>query len=609
MSQNEGFSTEQQTYLQGFALGTDVARKVKGLPLLSGSGGPNGQTITVGAATPAAGPLPADPAAMHPESQDKQVASGGKLVAEEKAKREKRPEDMWDELVARAASSEFPKGTDVFLTKSYGMFYVAPAQDAYMCRLRFPGGAIRSWQVRGLAELADRYAGGYTDVTTRANLQLREIGAADPLNVLMGLRDLGIINYGAGADNIRNVTASPLSGVDPTELIETLPLARDMHYHIIHHRELYGLPRKFNIAFDGGGAISALEDTNDVGFTAIESTGTDLPEGVYFRLTLGGITGHLDFARPTGVVLERHECVEVAAAVVRVFLQHGDRTDRKKARLKYLLDDWGFDKFIAEVEKDLSRTLRRVPLESNSPRPSDDRLAHIGVHAQKQPGLNYIGIALPVGRIASDQMRSLADIAEQYGDGDLRLTVWQNLLIPNIPDAAIEEVKQQIEHIGLHWQATNIRAGLIACTGSAGCKYAAAPTKANALALADYIDERLELDSPVNIHLTGCHHSCAQHYIGDIGLIAANVENPNDPDGDTVEGYHLFVGGGYGCRQAIGRELISNLPFDEIPPRVASLLQAYIDNRYSSEESFADFASRSEVAELREMSQQLTVPA
>lgn len=607
MSQTNGFSAEQQTYLQGFALGTDVARKVNGLPVLTGSGGPNGQSITVGGGTPAAGALPEDPAAMHSQAQDQQVTSGGKLVAEEKAKRDKRPEDMWDELVTRAASSEFPKGTDVFLTKSYGMFYVAPAQDAYMCRLRFPGGGIRSWQVKGLADLADNYAGGYTDVTTRANLQLREIAAADPLNVLMGLRDLGIINYGAGADNIRNVTASPLSGIDPTELIETLPLARDMHYHIIHHRELYGLPRKFNIAFDGGGAISALEDTNDIGFTALELSGTELPDGVYFQLTLGGITGHLDFARPTGVVLKPQECVEVAAAVVRVFLRHGDRTDRKKARLKYLLDDWGFDKFIAEVERDLSRPLPRIPLESHPPHPSDSRLAHVGVHAQKQPGLSYVGIALPVGRITSDQMRGLADLADRYGNGELRLTVWQNLLIPNIPDEEIEEVKQQIQSLGLHWQATNVRAGLIACTGSAGCKYAAAPTKANALALADYIEERLELDSPVNIHLTGCHHSCAQHYIGDIGLIAANVENPVAPDGDTVEGYHLFVGGGYGCRQAIGRELMPNLPFDEVPPRVASLLQAYLDNRFSPDESFAEFANRSDLAELRDMCQSMSV--
>ena len=315
-----------------------------------------------------------------------------------------------------------------------------------------------------------------------------------------------------------------------------------MHYHLLNHRELYGLPRKFNIAYDGGGAISALEDTNDIGFTAVEVSGAEFDDGVYFQLTLGGITGHKDFARPTGVLLQPQECVDVASAIVRVFIRSGDRTNRNKARLKYVLDDWGFDRFIKEVEKDLGRELRQAPLEVCKPRSSDHRLAHLGVHPQKQPGLNYLGVVLPVGRITSDQMRGLAAIANRYGDGDIRLTVWQNLLIANIPDEQVEAAQAAIEELGLDWRATSIRAGLIACTGSAGCKYAAAPTKANALAIADYVEERLELDTPVNIHVTGCHHSCAQHYIGDIGLISANVEDPEDPDGDTVEGYHLFVG-------------------------------------------------------------------
>lgn len=600
MSATNGFTDAQKTFLQGFAMGSDVARAVRGLPVLAGSASSNGQTVTVGP-TASTNPRSSNPCDAHFQAQDRQVAAGGKLCAEEQAKRDKPPEDLWDELVARAAAGEFPKGTDVFLTKFYGMFHVAPAEDSFMCRLRFAGGALRSWQMRGLADLADRYAGGYSDVTTRANLQLREIKANDPVHVLMGLRDLGIINYGAGGDNIRNVTASPLSGIDSQELIETLPLARDMHYHIVHHRELFGLPRKFNIAFDGGGAISALEDTNDIGFTAVRAKGDGLAEGVYFQLTLGGITGHQDFARPTGVLLEPQECVEVASAVVRVFLRSGNRTDRKRARLKYVLDEWGFEKFLEQVECELGRTLRRAPLDACEPRNSDHRQAHVGVYAQKQSGMSYVGVALPVGRLTSDQMRGLASLADRYGSGEIRLTVWQNLLIPNIADRDIDEVLVAIEEMGLDWQASSIRAGLIACTGAAGCKYAAAPTKQNALTIADYVEERLELDVPVNIHLTGCQHSCAQHYIGDIGLIATNVENPLDPDGDTVSGCHLFVGGGYGLRQGIGRELFNSVPFDEVPPRVAALLQGYLDQRHSRDEAFVDFAHRKSIDELREL--------
>src|SRR5438270_4031083 len=163
----------------------------------------------------------------------------------------------------------FPKGTDVFLMKFQGMFYVAPAQDSFMCRLRFPGGICSSTQLRGVADLAERFGGGNADVTTRANLQIRQIGPKHTADVLMGLHDLGIINRGAGADNIRNVTASPTAGIDPQELIDTRPLARAMNHYILNHREMYGLPRKFNIAFDGGGTISTLEDTNDIGFAAV----------------------------------------------------------------------------------------------------------------------------------------------------------------------------------------------------------------------------------------------------------------------------------------------------------------------------------------------------
>ena len=163
-----------------------------------------------------------------------------------------------------------------------------------------------------------------------------------------------------------------------------------MHYYIINHREMYGLPRKFNIAFDGGGAISSLEDTNDIGFHAVRLTKSNDAGNagdVLFQLALGGITGHRDFARDTGVVAKPEECVELAAAIVRVFIANGDRTDRKKARLKYVLDAWGFDKFLAETEKELGRPLRRVPSDDFEPRRPDDRHAHVGVHPQRQPGL------------------------------------------------------------------------------------------------------------------------------------------------------------------------------------------------------------------------------
>ena len=205
-------------------------------------------------------------------AQDRAVPAGGTLVAEEAAKRGKNPFDMWDEMAANAAAGRFPKGTDVFLHKFHGLFYVAPNQDAFMLRLRLPGGILSAYQAQGLADIAERFGGGAVDITTRANLQIREIGAAHPLDVLTAIDELGLTSRGAGADNIRNITASPNSGFDPDELIDVRPYAKGLHHYILNHRDLFGLPRKFNVAFDNGGSISAAADTNDIGFMACRVT-------------------------------------------------------------------------------------------------------------------------------------------------------------------------------------------------------------------------------------------------------------------------------------------------------------------------------------------------
>lgn len=313
MSDSSGFTDEQKQYLDGFMSGLAARR-----------GG--------GAGAPGESPGPPD---IHRAAQDRFIAAGRKLVPEEEAKRKSHPLDMWDELRAEAADGRFPKGTDIFRHKFFGLFYVAPAQDAFMCRLRIPNGILSAHQLAGLATLAEQFAGGFADVTTRANLQLREIKPRNIVALLTGIQDLGLTSRGSGADNIRNVTGSPTAGIDPQELIDTRPLAHELHHYILNHRELYGLPRKFNIAFDGGGAVSALEDTNDIGFTAVRvGEGKSVPAGVYYRMQLGGITGHKDFARDTGVLLKPEQCVPVAAAVVRVFNENGDRTDRKKGAIE-----------------------------------------------------------------------------------------------------------------------------------------------------------------------------------------------------------------------------------------------------------------------------------
>src|SRR2546430_5150360 len=203
-----------------------------------------------------------------------------------------------------------------------------------MCRLRLPNGMLAHWQFAGVADLAERYGGGYAHVTTRANLQMREVEPKSAVAMVEAIQDLGLCSRGSGADNIRNVTGTPTAGIDPQELIDTRPYAREWHFHILNDRSLYGIPRKFNVGFDGGGIIPVLEDTNDIGFQAVEvKDGFGIEGDIWFRLMLGGITGHKDFARATGVVVRPGEATQVADAVVRVFIDHGDRTNRAKARL------------------------------------------------------------------------------------------------------------------------------------------------------------------------------------------------------------------------------------------------------------------------------------
>jgi ferredoxin-nitrite reductase len=585
-------SPEQKRWIEGFASGAAAVR-----------GAVRSAPVQASAPAPAE---PTGPDAAQARAQDRATSAGKKLVDQEKWKRAENPLDAYQRLKDEALAGAKPKPEDNFRWRYHGLFYVAPAQNSYMCRLRLPNGILTHWQLSAVADLAERLGGGYAHVTTRANLQIREIAPENCAAIVEGLAEVGIISKGSGADNIRNVTGSATAGIDPLEILDTRPDAKAWHHHILNDRSLYGLPRKFNVAFDGGGSVATLEDTNDIGFQAIEvAEGAPVEPGVWYRVNLGGITGHKDFARDTGVVVRPAEAVKVADAIVRVFIDNGDRSNRTKARLKYVLDAWGFEKFLAEVEARLGRPLTRIEASHVKPRPAHDRSAHVGVHAQKQPGHYWIGVALPVGKMTAEQMRAVADLARASGDGDIRLTVWQNLLISGIAESALDEAKARIEAVGLHWQATSIRAGLVACTGNRGCKFSASDTKGHALAIAEHVETRIALDQPVNIHLTGCHHSCAQHYIGDIGLLATKVAV--NEGGDQVEGYHIHVGGGFGTDAAIGQLIYSDVKAEDAPGQVLSLLRAYLAHRAGPKESFQQFTQRQDCEALRRLAAE--VPA
>lgn len=579
------FTPEQQEYLKGFFAGVTQSADVNH-PFVS-------QSIT--------GQLTANPAeSASGINQAAHTVHGipiDDLCKEERIKHEQHGLDIWDTVLDNAARNKFPQGGDVFRYKFHGLFYVTPAQEALMLRCRIPGCVLRTDQLRCLADIAALWGGNYAHVTTRGNIQIREIQPKDTVDVLLKLRDSGLTSQGSGADNIRNITASPTSGFDPDEVLDVLPYARAMHHYILNKRELYDLPRKFNIAFDNGGAISVCADTNDIAFYAVmPKPDSGVEARPHFRVQLCGITGHKQFAKDTGLLIPPEQAVAVAAAMTMVFRAHGDRTNRNKARLKYLVDSWGIEKFLTETAKLLAFPLQYVPLEKCEPRKPSSKHGYIGVHAQRQPNLCYIGISVPVGRLETDQMRGLAAIAEEFGRGELRLTVWQNVIIPHVPQDKAAACVERIQELGLSVTPALIRNGLVACTGNKGCKYAATDTKGHAIALANILEGAVALDEPVNIHFTGCPHSCAQHYIGDIGLVGCKV-----PVGEIKEeGYHIVLGGGVDSDQGIAREVFTSVPFSKVPLLIRQLLDGYLQHRRDSER-FVDFTRRLDLTALRNL--------
>ena len=513
------------------------------------------------------------------------------LIFEERVKRELHPLDAYPLLLDLASVNRPPDKEEIFRFKWNGLFFLTPNEEAFMARLRIPGGVLKTFQLRELAHIARDLTTGYVQITTRANFQIRLIQPKDAPAVLQRIQHVGLHTRGAGADNIRNITANPTAGIDPHELIDVLPLCHELAQIIINDRSFYDMPRKFNIAYDGGGLIGTVEDTNDIGAKAVK-----VGDEVLFRIAVGGATGHKTFARDIGVLVKPADINKVIAAMVRVYIANGNRGDRKKARLKHLLETWTLDQYLAETEKLLGCTLQRAPLDPAAIRYPGQGLphSHIGVYPQKQPGLHYVGVAMPVGQITAKQMIRLAEIADLYGSGEIRLTVWQNLIIPNVPDAYVATVEKALKKMGFSTEQSHIRGGLIACTGNAYCKFAQADTKGHAAALADYLEKRIELDQPVNIHLTGCPNSCAQHYMGDIGLLGVKTKVA----GESVEGYHVFVGGGFGRHQAVGRQVFTGVPFEDLKLTLEKMLRGFQRNR-EKHETFHAFTARHDLNALQ----------
>ena len=474
-----------------------------------------------------------------------------------------------------------------------GLFYTTPAQDGMLSRIRIPGGILTSEQCGMIAIIADNYGGGYIDVTNRANLQIREIKAAINIEVLQSLQELALGSVNTAVDHIRNIMTSPTAGIDTQELTDTRPLVKAWDNYITAHSHFSGLSAKFSVCFDGGGKVAVKNCLNDITLAAELLHGDGKTHHVYFRLHLScGEKGKPP--QDTGILLKPKECIPVLAALADVYLQHTDAKLRRKPRLREVINELGVEQYLQEVEQhfkvnnsvcDDKLFFSHSLFTAQEPK-RENFLYHLGIYPQRQTGLFYIGVVLPLGRLESLQMRGLANLATKYGSCNLRLTPWQNVLITDIPQHKIAEVTQEITSLGLNISSTHINSALVACSGKRGCAASATETKDHALALAAYLENHLTLDSPINIHFSGCVKSCAQHDQADITLIGVSSE----AEDKSLEGYQVYVSDG--TLRKFGYQLYEYVTFTELPKLISRMLQIYQYQRLSLDESFREFVYR-----------------
>ena len=459
------------------------------------------------------------------------------------------------------------------LTACPGLFYNTLAQDGFLCRLRIPGGMINSQQFEAIADISDHYGGGYIDVTNRANIQIREIKQGINIQVLEKLQALGLASTNASVDHIRNIMTSPTAGIDTQELIDTRPLVKAWEKYITAHSHLSQLSAKFSVCFDGGGKISLKDRPNDI-ILAAELINSN----IHWRLYLSyGEKG--EPAKDTGILLKPVEIIAVLAALAETYLKHIDINNRCKPRLREIINYITIEKYLHQVKEELEPNtfnfefnLEKTPLCASA---SLREKNLIGIHSQRQSGLYYIGIVLALGRLETYQIRGLAHIAKKYGDDNIRLTPWQNLILSDIPQNQIIEVEKEITNLGLNCSPTDIKSFLVACSGKRGCGAAATETKDDALHLAKYLENLMILDCSVNIHFSGCSKSCAQHTQADITLLGVA--------GGSFPGYQIYV---------LGHLLYEYVTLAKVPILIQQILEVYQQQRLSLQESFRQFVDR-----------------
>lgn len=451
--------------------------------------------------------------------------------------------------------------------KWLGIFFRPVTPGKFMMRLRLPNGIITSSQTRILAEIVQRYGDeGSADITTRQNLQLRGILIEDLPDIFHRLKEVGLTSVQSGMDNVRNITGSPVAGLDADELIDTRELAYQVQDMITNcgegNPQFSNLPRKFNIAIAGCRDNSVHAEINDIAFVPAYQDGN-----IGFNVLVGGFFSakRCEAAIPLNAWASPSDVVDLCKAILSVYRDRGPRANRQKSRLMWLIDELGIEQFRAQVEQELGRTL--LPAAAKDEIIWDKR-DHIGIYDQKQSGLKYVGLHVPVGRLAAADLFDLARIADVYGSGELRLTVEENVIIPNVPESRIESLVKEplLERFSI--DPAPLTRALVSCTGAKFCNFALIETKSRAVGMIRELEAELSVPKPVRIHWTGCPNSCGQPQVADIGLMGTKVRK----NGKTLEGVDIYMGGTVGKDAHLGSCVQKSIPCEDLKPVLIQIL-------------------------------------
>lgn len=510
-----------------------------------------------------------------------QLELGGEAAAAEPT----RSLDHWDIIIRCAEEGKLPEGEEAKRLKAHGLF-ARPDEGGFMLRTRVPGCVIRADQCRGLAAIAETYGDGRTTLTMRGNFQLRGIRPEHAVDTLIALQELGMTSIGSGANNVRNITASPTSGLDADEVCDVRPLAKKLQHFILHHPELHDLPHKFNLAFDNGSNNGVFADKNDLSFVATRlPEGLSAPAGVYFRVFAGAKVTYGRRSKDAGILVTERDVIKFASGIILLYKYRGVGESGRRMRLGDLIQKEGLDKLVNHAAVLSDVLLRRLTAEEHADLPplgSSDGFS--GVHPEKTDGLFTLGIGIPVGKIPSASLRRLGELADDFGMGEIRLTAWQNCLIPHVPEERLPRMREEIEALGFSCRAGDPAGSLVACTGIGHCPYAATDAKGMGQSLIHALRGDYAGDIPINININACSNACAHHTFGEIGLLGVKTGGPDK------KAYHLFIGSDRPDEE-VNKPLLRRIPEARVSEVVQTLVGRYRKTAFPGE-TFTDYANR-----------------